>query len=427
MNYSIFQGINFFKKHTKEGAYVILTILVQVFEKVLVIIVVSRALSVSDFGIYGLALTVSSLIFLILYSPFYAGLKRYSVISKSLDQENNFISIILRSWTIISLLVLSLLILFYPTLIILNKSQWFEILSLVLAFTILSSLVELIVTYYKSVRKHGKALLIRTTDMFVKFLLLILLGVSDIKDIFIIFIFSNIILLPFFLRFFTGKISFKLNIKKLFWIQKIFNFSKYFFYWGIFYWIQLNCSKWIIEFLDTNENLGLFNALNQISITPVIILGTTIVAFLSPIINEKTDIRGKSKIDLYKLLKNINLIIPFVILVTSIFIYFFGESIVLILLGDKFLQLNNYYIIATISSVFYVQINITSSFIYTKNKPEVLLNINILHSIFTVIVSLPMIYYFSLYGAVYSLLVVNFLAYLATFLKARKVLSTNIN
>ena len=50
------------------------------------------------------------------------------------------------------------------------------------------------------------------------------------------------------------------------------------------------------KFFDTNENLGLFNALYQISITPILLLGTTIFAFLSPIINEKTDLRGKSKI-----------------------------------------------------------------------------------------------------------------------------------
>lgn len=427
MNYSVSKGVYFFKKFGKEGLYVFLTNLIQVFEKVLVIVVVSRALSISDFGIYGLALTVSSLIFLIIYTPFYLGVHRYSVISKNLNQDNNFISIIFRSWAIISILVLSLLILFYFLLIILNKSQWFQITFLVLVFTILSSLVELIVSYYKSLRKHSNALLLRTLDMFIKITLLILLGVDDIKDIFLIFIFSNLILIPFFLRFFINKISWKLNIKKIFWIQKIFNFSKYFFYWGIFYWIQLNCSKWIIEFFDSNENLGLFNALYQISITPILLLGTTVVAFLSPIINEKTDIRGKSKIDLYKLLKNINLISPIIVVAATFFIYFFGETIVLLLLGNKFLQVNDYFIIATISSVFYVQINITSSFIFTKNKPESLLNINILHSIFTVIVSLPMIYYFSISGAVYSLLIVNFLAYLATFLKARKVLTTNIN
>ncbi len=427
MNYLSPKAIYFLKKFGKESFYVLITNIVQVIEKVFVIMIVSRALTISDFGIYGLALTVSSLIFLIIYTPFYNGVHRYSVISRALNQDDNFISVIFRSWIIISFFVLSLTILFYFLLLILNKSQWFQITSFVLIFTILSSLLELIVSYYKSLRKHKSAFILRSLDMTIKVLLIFILGVEEIADIFLVFIFSYLFTLPFLLRIFINKIDWKFNIKQKFWSFKIFNFSKYFFYWGIFYWVQFNCSKWIIEFFDTNENLGLFNALYQISITPILLLGTTIFAFLSPIINEKTDLRGKSKIDLYKLLKNIAFISPIIIALVTLIIYVIGETIVVILLGNKFIEVNDYFIVATISSIFYVLINITSSFIFTKNKPESLLLINILHSIFTVILSIPMIYYFSIMGAVYSLLIVNFIAYFATFLKARKVLTTNIN
>ena len=422
MNYLLPKTIYFFKKFGKESFYVLITNLVQVAEKVFVIVIVSRALSISDFGIYGLALTVSSLIFLIIYTPFYNGIHRYSVISRDLKQENNFISLVFKSWSIISLFVFTLLILFYFLLLILNKSQWYQITSLVVIFTILSSLLELVISYFKSLRKHKDAFILRSIDMLIKILLIYVLGVEEIKDIFLIFIFSNALILPFFFKFFISNINWNFNKKQRFWFVKIFSFSKYFFYWGIFYWVQFNCSKWIIEFFDTNDNLGLFNALYQISITPILLLGTTIFAFLSPIINEKTDLRGKSKIDLYKLLKNIMLLSPIIILLVSIVIYFFGETIVILLLGNKFIEVNTYFIISTISSIFYVLINITSSFIFTKNKPGSLLIINILHSIFTVLVSIPLIYSFSINGAVYSLLIVNLLAYLATFYKARKVL-----
>jgi len=175
LNYLSPKAIYFLKKFGKESFYVLITNIVQVIEKVFVIMIVSRALTISDFGIYGLALTVSSLIFLIIYTPFYNGVHRYSVISRALNQDNNFISVIFRSWIIISFFVLSLTILFYFLLLILNKSQWFQITSFVLIFTILSSLLELIVSYYKSLRKHKSAFILRSLDMTIKVLLIFIL------------------------------------------------------------------------------------------------------------------------------------------------------------------------------------------------------------------------------------------------------------
>ena len=76
---------------------------------------------------------------------------------------------------------------------------------------------------------------------------------------------------------------------------------------GGFYLGANNSSKWIIEILDTNENLDI-NGLYQITYTPIILIGSTFLAFILPIINQKIKITGYSDFNLHSFLINLLLL-----------------------------------------------------------------------------------------------------------------------
>ena len=194
--------------------------------------------------------------------------------------------------------------------------------------------------------------------------------------------------------------------------------------WGAFIWVQNNSSKWIIEILDTNENLGLFNGLYQITYTPIILIGSTFLAFILPIINQKIKISGYSDFNLHSFLNKSIAVATLLLCLIIIVVYLFDKTLVLLILGEKFIDISDLMVLSIIASFFYSLHNICAYFIYSMLSPKKMLLINILVPILTVIISIPLIYLYSIKGAIYALIISNLVLFLITYMKTISVLRT---
>jgi len=90
--YKIFDIQDYFKKFAREGLIVILTNLVQFFEKLLIVIILARSLEINEFGIFGLAITINSLFTQLLFGPFLNGFSRFNPVSHKSQEEKFFLS-----------------------------------------------------------------------------------------------------------------------------------------------------------------------------------------------------------------------------------------------------------------------------------------------------------------------------------------------
>ena len=412
----------YFKRLAREGSIVILTNIVQFLDKILILYILARAFDVNEFGIYGLAITINGLFSQLLFGPFLNGFSRFNPVSFKLNQEENFLSSIFILWLRFSLYVILFSIFVIPIIFLTNKTEFLKLFCIVILYSFLSNFIELIATYFQSLRYRFKVLLIRICDAAFKIFFLSLIGITSIEMVFIYYNLTFIIIMIFNIKFLKKLLSLKFNIKTKYWNKKLLKFIKPFLYWGVFLWIYLNSGKWLLEFIDSTENVGFYNGIYQIGYTSILLIGSTINTFLLPILFQKTNVSGKSEIDL-----NLwyNRIIKFGI-ITALLIAFLtsliSKEVILFILGNKFLDVNSFLPYMILSGCLYSLSNVISGFSMAKNKPEILINVNIFNSIISSLMTLILIYYYSIYGAVIGLLFSSIIYFFSIHLKVKQVL-----
>jgi O-antigen/teichoic acid export membrane protein len=418
----LFDIQHYFKKYAKEGLIVILTNIVQFFEKLLIVIILARFLEINVFGIYGLALTINGLFSQLLFGPFLSGFSRFNPISHKSKEEKFFLSSSSILWVKFLLFVILISILSLPIFYLFNKSDFLQLFFLVILYTLISNLCELIVSYYQSLRKRIQVFSIRLIELIGKVSLLVFVGFSSLETVFIYFILIHILIVVINIDFIKHLVFIKNNEKVNYWREKIIIYIKPFLYWGIFLWIYLNSGKWLLEIIDTTDNVGLYNGIYQIGYTSILLIGSTINAFLLPILFQKTDISGSAEIDIKFWYRRI----IFFGILTTIFITFIctiiSKPLVQLILGEKFTGVHYLFPYMILAGALYTMSNVIAGFSYAKNKPQILLHLNIITSIVSFFVTSILIYYFSLYGAVIALLISSLFYFIVIHFKVKQIL-----
>ncbi len=413
---------NYFKKFAKEGVLVVLTNIIHFSEKLVVVFILARSLEINEFGIFGLAITVNSLFSQILFGPFLSGFSRFNPISYKSKEEKFFLSSASLIWVKFSLFVTLISILLVPLLYLLNKIEFLELFFLVIIYTLLINTCELIASYYQSLRKRIQVFNIRLFELIGKTSFLVLLGTQSVEKVFVYFIITYTIIVFLNLNL-IKRLTFFINNEKVnYWKLKIIAYIKPFLYWGLFLWIYLNSGKWLLETFDTTDNVGFYNGIYQIGFTSILLIGSTINAFLLPILFQKTNILGSSEIDLkfwYKRIISLGIIATiFVTFICSII----SEPLVKLILGEKFIGVHNLFPYMIFAGALYAISNVMAGFSYAKNKPQILLNINIMTSIASFFITLTLIYFYSLYGAVLAMFISTFIYFIIVHFKVKQLL-----
>lgn len=419
------------KKILLDTTYLTMSTLINVLFSYYFIYYFAKFLTIKEYGVLALALTLTSIISGIAIGGLSIGIGRYYSIAK---RKNNLESYLRASRF---LCVISCFIIFITVLIfiyfikldILNDIK-IRILFLALIYSILFSLNNALISIQNAIQERKYLSLLSSLDSVLKLILPILL-VSIINDNYIEYIligmlFSITIVLS--LRYIYLKK--KLNVvnlnensrtRTLVYCKKIFLFSIPFIIWGIFGWLQQSSIKWFLGVYGSIEDVAIYSILYQISYTPLVMIFDIIISISLPIMY--------NNINNYKNLITKKYILLLLIVILSYLIFYNNLKFFIPFIGlEKYSEYVTYSIYLFISAVIFIssQILATVFFVHKKTKP--LLYPSIISSLFGIIAAYYFILLKGLIGAIYASIfhsVVYFLLMVITYIGYKNVFAKN--
>lgn len=285
--------LRFSKAIIFETTWIILGYLVSIIGSILLVKILTKALSTSDYGRLSLALTIGTLVCQVGFSTSMPGISRFytlSVEKNEIDCFWNSAKDSLLKSTIASIIlgVLSLLMLVY-----LKKTELLFISGLAIFYSILLSYSSTFSLIQNAARKRKIVSLINAIDSISKILLLYLMLrclTSTSEKVIVIYILVVLMIL-FSQNIFLNKLLPEIPDKKgseSFWKNRIYEFSQPFLIFNLFTWFQSNSDRWALEILTTTSNVGLYAVLFQLGYTPVTIVTGFLSTLISPIIYSKS-------------------------------------------------------------------------------------------------------------------------------------------
>ncbi|MFI4035022.1 oligosaccharide flippase family protein [Klebsiella quasipneumoniae] len=163
-------------------------------------------------------------------------------------------------------------------------------------------------------------------------------------------------------------------------------------------------NQFTLSYFDGNYELGIYSVALTLGTAWVFIGNALAISFLSKIYSEKDDLKAQDKT---------SGLLSFVFIILSVFplfFYFFGKKVILLLYGEQYINSYGIIIILCISTVITAMGFISNRYIvklsgykYLSKKTLIVLGLSIP-------ISTTMVYFFGVYGAAYSVLIVEFLS-----------------
>ncbi len=285
--------LRFSKAIIFETSWIILGYFVSIVGSILLVKILTKALSTSDYGRLSLALTIGTLVCQVGFSTSMPGISRFYTLSVEKNEIDSFWnsakdSLIKSTIASIILGVLSLLMLVY-----LKKTELLFISGLAIFYSVLLSYSSTFSLIQNAARKRKIVSLINAIDSISKILLLYLMLrylTSTSEKVIVIYILVVLMIL-FSQNIFLNKLLPEIPNKKdseSFWKNRIYEFSQPFLIFNFFTWFQSNSDRWALEILTTTSNVGLYSVLFQLGYTPITILTGFLSTLISPILYSKS-------------------------------------------------------------------------------------------------------------------------------------------
>lgn len=414
------------RKLILEGFLVVITNIIAFFASFFIISITASKLSIVEYGSLALIFTLQAFFNIILFGAFNNGVQRFSPISIKLLKFKNFFSSTLKLGFAISAVVLSFFAILSVLFILFDKPNWIYPMGLTVLISIFIGLSEFIISFIISVRNRKLVLIIKIIDSITKILLLITYNINGYQDILIVYLISSVfyftVLLIIYRKHITLNNFFSLSFYETYWIKKIIKYSIPFIIWGIFGWFQQSSIKWSLDFFLERDTVGKFNALVQISYTPVLLIFGTISAFLTPIYFQKIDPQKTDNYSkfLFQKIISFSLLSIIIIFLGSIMLSYIGEDIISLVFPKEYLDIKKYLPLTFISAGLFSIGSFITTIPFSLDKSEAVLSSSIIGSIIGIISAIIMVYYFEFMGGVIALFIHGFFHLVLTFNKIKK-------
>jgi O-antigen/teichoic acid export membrane protein len=345
----------------------------------------ARLLGPSDFGKYSL----------ILYLVFLVVGVQQAFIYTTMNTDSHQFKVNKISYD--SLILLKYIVMIGFIIVLMGGISLFDILQigvLVIIFMILYTFSDLIKKIYLANFEYSKLLLHDITFYIVLLNLIMIVGVSDIEDIF----YLNIISLTFPITFYVIFGKLKINgsrrkVKLLF--RNELHRVKHLILATVLLWFNSRIGFYVLGFFSGNKVVGILSAYMSIIgiFNPVM---SSLDNYLLPNASKKYKICGQKEVILW-LDKHIYPIL-FLSLLITVLIGLYSKHIVLFILGNEYLE---YHYLLTVFLFINVFLIASKKYIYLINilKQQVFLTqVNLLNFMIIAILIVPTTYYFGLNG-----------------------------
>jgi len=393
----------------KELIFVILSQIVGLVISIVFVKLASHYMSVSEYGVYSLALSIAAFIALFPFSSFDQAIGRYiSVYHSENTYAKNYTNILFLYMILVVLLSLATLVV-HPLIKNLIPRDILNIFYILIIFTILNILKTMLLQIENFNRNRKIVLCLRIFEGILRIVLLIaVIYYSYLTAYKILFISCAIFLVDITLLVILRRKDLvfqglSLNLLKIN-FQNFYHFSTPLLIWAVFSWIQLYSTTWFLQYFTSMKEVGYFNLLNTIAlIIPTQLVGI-IGAFIVPIMYQKEEFhKGYTR----EKTKEITFYLSILLGLITIFLFFFHSFVVGILSSSKYLtyswMLPYLFLASSISSI--AALWTYEFFVYKKTKQ--LLLPQILPSVLSIIACYFLIPHYGIEGVMYVLILTS--------------------
>ncbi len=275
---------------TKEFLIVTIGQIVSVIGSLVAIKVLTNYLPPIEYGELALGLTISGFFSQIIFGPLTQSIYRFwsSAVEKNSTKE--LFSGILFLQLISSVIVVVITVMLFTLLSVRHSPEkWTGLLIASFFYVIIMASSSTIDFIQQAARRRVIVAWHQVLGQWLKPLIIILLFVFLPKSsitafwghvlVVIVVLISQIF---FFIRTYSIKKPWQIKAFSYTWVRTLFNYAWPFCIWGIFTWGQQSFDRWSLQIFDHTRDVGLYSALFQIGYSPIIILSTIIMLFLSP-------------------------------------------------------------------------------------------------------------------------------------------------
>lgn len=414
-------------EYLQESFWVILGQFGVVIAGFLIIKKLSIILTIEDYGLLGLSLSLAALNNTLIFGPIINSFSRFFSISGAKSQIYLFKKVSTSIWTSavkycsIFYVILSLIFFF------LEIYDYLFACIFVFVFVLLQSYKSKNISIFHAARNRKTVSLIQNVEVWVKVFLIFTLYKLDFQGL---LIYSSTFLLSLT---FSNIISFILIRKNIFHQidsyhikdfkrlkKELLSFSRPYFIWGGFVSLQQSSDRISISKFNGLIDNGIYSALYQIGFTPISTIFGLFNTIYLPIIFQKFNsfsFTQKQLVSLKKILNSGVLFSLLFICLSFLTVYYYKNVIVLILLDPKYEPYSDILPWITLTAGFISLGEFIGSYFSTRNIQNDLIKLKISLSILCVLMNFFSGYNYGLKGVVFSVLVFSILYFISIYFK----------
>lgn len=397
-----------------EGLWVSIGQIFSVLSALVLVKVLTENLSPNDYGYLALALTLAGLVNQVFLGGIANGFSRYFSVANEEDDVNNYLITVLNMLIAATIFVIIFVLILMLTFYVLGLAQHFTVILVCTFFALLTGYSAAISNIQNAARNRKIVAFHAGLDgvlklIFVLFIFFVLTP-SSISALWSYAIASFILLtshLIFVKKHLIGNVSGIPNSTKRKWNTEIWSFSWPFIVWGIFGWGQQSMSRWSIELFANTYEVGLFAVLMQLGYMPMQMIIAFLIAFLQPIFYGRVgDATNHERIDdLNKLVNRFVIIGIFLTAIAGVLSYALHEVVFEIFVGEEFREISYMLPIIVISGGIFGTAMLVGSKLFALMSAKEAMPASIISSLIGILASIIGVYYFSIMGAIYAILI----------------------
>ena len=416
------------KRLAKEGSWIVIGQIAAVAGALVLLRVLTEHLDPAQYGQLALGLTVAGLVNAVVMGGVTNGISRfYSIAAEKQDLVGYlYATRHLLAYATAAAVAIGLILM--ASLYWLGYSQWIGLAAAALVFSVLSGYNSTLSAIQNAARQRAIVTFHGGLDAWLKILLavgvVLWLGASSTAVV-IGYACSSLLITVsqlIFLRRTIPQQQTRIPNRQQ-WMPQIWAYSLPFATWGIFGWAQQSSARWALEAFTTTETVGLYSVVSQLGYAPIQMATGTALTFLTPILFARTGDaqsldRNNNVRDLIKKLVLLGFCLTvFAVLVAAVL----HSYIFHLLVNDSYFSVSYFLPWAILAGGIFSVAQLYASRVMALLMTKKIITASIGSSIIGIAAAIVGTYYFSLAGAVASMVVHAISYFLWIFITAKSI------
>lgn len=396
----------------KEGSWIVIGQIATVTGSLVLVRVLTEYLAPAQYGQLALGLTVAGLVNQVVMGGIINGIGRFYSIAAEKQDLGGYLHAARHLLVYATMAVVAIGLMLMASLYWLGYSQWISLAAAALMFSLLSGYNSVLSSIQNAARQRAIVAFHGGLDAWLKIGLavgvVLWLGTSSTAVV-IGYACSSLLItvsqLIFLRRTIPQQEVRTQNHQQ--WMGQMWAYSLPFATWGIFGWAQQSSARWALEMFTTTDNVGFYSVLSQLGYAPIQTVTALMLTFLTPILfaragDASCSVRNENVSKLTNKLVMLGLALTGCAFIVAML---FHSYIFHLFVSLRYFSVSHYLPWIVLSGGFFSVAQIYATRMMAFMTPNKIIAASIGSSIIGIVSAYVGVYYFSLQGAMGSLLV----------------------